>query len=524
MASGILLNMKEEVTCPICLELLTEPLSLDCGHTFCQACITANNTESMVSEEGGSSCPVCRIRYQPGNLRPNRHVANIVEMLQNVKLSLEEEQKTDLCERHGEKLLLFCKEDGKFICWLCERSQEHRDHHTLLTEEVAQEYKEKLQAALNRLRAEQQQVKKFGADIREERTSWENQIKSEVQSAQDCFKKLRDILYNKEQEEVRKLEKEKIYIFHVLEQSESEQVQQSLLLRDLISELELRLQGSTMKMLQDVNGILESSQTFTLKRPKILSKEQRRVFRVPDLNGMLQVFDELTDVRRYWDHITLDPPKDRRNVAISADLRQVRYEYHCDPQVQRGFPCNIGINQENRFHQASNYGVVGVPSITSGKHYWEVDVSDKRTWMLGVCSEKSPSLNLLHELNGMFVDRKVQRYQTFNIGIPSTLTGPVTTRTGGGYWVIHLEERCIYNALAKSSFCNLFKVALSLTVPPRRVGVFLDYDARTVSFYNVTNHGFLIYKFPSCSFSQEMYPYFCPMTCTVPMTLCSPSS
>ncbi|XP_045039544.2 tripartite motif-containing protein 5 isoform X2 [Desmodus rotundus] len=257
MALGMLMNMKEEVTCPICLELLTEPLSLDCGHTFCKACITANSKKSMVSEEGESSCPVCRIRYQPGNLRPNRHVANIVEMFQKVKLSPEEEQKTDLCERHGEKLLLFCKEDGKFICWLCERSQEHRCHHTLLTEEVAQEYQEKLQAALDTLRAEQQKVKKFGADIREERTSWENQIKNEIRSAQDCFKKLRDILYSKEQEEVQKLEKEKRDIFHVLEQSESELVQQSLLLRDLISELELRLQGSTMKMLQDVNGILE---------------------------------------------------------------------------------------------------------------------------------------------------------------------------------------------------------------------------------------------------------------------------
>lgn len=519
MTSGILMNMKEEVTCPICLELLTEPLSLDCGHTFCQACITANNTESMVSEERESSCPVCRIRYQPGNLRPNRHVANIVEMLQNVKLSPEEEQKTDLCERHGEKLLLFCKEDGKFICWLCERSQEHRGHHTLLTEEVAQEYKEKLQAALNRLRAEQQKVEKFGADIREERTSWENQIKSEIQSAQDCFKKLRDILYSKEKEEVQKLEKEKRDIFHVLEQSEREQVQQSLLLRDLISELEHRLQGSTMKMLQDVNSILESSQTFTLKRPTILSKGQRRVFRVPDLNGMLQVFYELTDVRRYWDHITLDPPKDRRNVAISADLRQVRYEYHCGPQVQPGSLFTFGINQQNCLHQASNYGVVGVPSITSGKHYWEVDVSNKRTWILGVCSEKSPSLNLLHKPDGMFVGRKLQGYQTFISDIPTT----VTACRNGGYWVIQLEG-CIYNALTKSSFSNLFKVTLSLTVPPRRIGVFLDYDARTVSFYNVTNHGFLIYKFTSCSFSQEMYPYFCPMTCDVPMILCSPSS
>ncbi|KAF6104372.1 hypothetical protein HJG60_011321 [Phyllostomus discolor] len=174
MDSGILLKLKEEMTCPICLELLTEPLSLCCGHTFCQACITANYKESMVSEKGQNSCPMCRSSYQPGILKPNWHMANIVKTLREAKLSPDEEQKRDLCERHGEKLLLFCKEDGKFICWLCERSQEHRGHHTFLMEEVAQEYKEKLQAALDRLRAKQQKAEKLEADIKEEGTSWKD--------------------------------------------------------------------------------------------------------------------------------------------------------------------------------------------------------------------------------------------------------------------------------------------------------------------------------------------------------------
>ena len=48
--------------------------------------------------------------------------------------------KVILCAHHGEKLQLFCEEDGKLICWLCERSQEHRGHHTFLMEEIAQEY------------------------------------------------------------------------------------------------------------------------------------------------------------------------------------------------------------------------------------------------------------------------------------------------------------------------------------------------------------------------------------------------
>ncbi|XP_014389423.1 PREDICTED: tripartite motif-containing protein 5 isoform X1 [Myotis brandtii] len=290
MASGILVNIKEVMTCPICLGILTEPMSLDCGHSFCQACITANNKES-VNGQGESSCPVCRISYQPENLRPSLHLANIVEVLREVKLSPEEEQKSDLCVHHGEKLLLFCKEHGKIICWLCERSQEHRGHHTFLLEEIAQEYKEKLQKALDSLSAKQQEAEKLRADLEKETTSWKDLIDNEIQSIQDYFKELRGILDGEEQKELQRLEKEERDVLSYLAQGDSELIQQSQVLRDLTWDLQRRLQGSTAEMLQDVNGILERSKTFTLKKLKTLPKKQRRVFQVPDLRGMLQVFN-----------------------------------------------------------------------------------------------------------------------------------------------------------------------------------------------------------------------------------------
>lgn len=141
MTSAVLVDIRDEVTCPICLELLTEPLSIDCcGHSFCQACITGNSDKLVLNPEGKSSCPVCRTAYQPGNLRPNRHLAIIVKRLREVVLAPGKQLEVILCAVHGEKLQLFCKEDGKLICWLCERSQEHHGHHTFLMEEVAQEY------------------------------------------------------------------------------------------------------------------------------------------------------------------------------------------------------------------------------------------------------------------------------------------------------------------------------------------------------------------------------------------------
>ena len=67
-------------------------------------------------------------------------MANIVERLKEFKSSPEEEQKVNVCAKHGEKLQLFCEKDMVAICWLCERSQEHRGHQTALIEEVASKY------------------------------------------------------------------------------------------------------------------------------------------------------------------------------------------------------------------------------------------------------------------------------------------------------------------------------------------------------------------------------------------------
>ncbi|CAK6449104.1 unnamed protein product [Pipistrellus nathusii] len=492
MASGVLVNIKEEVTCPICLELLTEPMSLDCGHTFCQVCITANNSESMKGQE--SSCPVCRISYQPENLRPNRHVANIVEALGEVKLSPKEEQKRDLCVRHGERLLLFCKEDGKIICWLCERSQEHRGHQTFLVEEIAPEYKEKLQAALDRLRAEQQKAEKLEDDLAEERTSKMDQIENELKSVQDSFEQLRGILASEEQKELQRLEKEGAENLDDLAQAESELAQQQKLLRDLISDLEHRLQGSTVEMLQNVKDTMKRSETFTLQKPKTLSTKQRRVFQPFDLRGMLEPFKELTDVRRYWVNVTLDPPTDKSNIIISADQRQVKPAFYLK---------TLHLYQKGYYE---DFSVLGSLPITSGKHYWEADVSDKYAWVLGVCAVKRFSGFKLTEF-------LIQCRNVYSQYQPKY-----------GYWVIGFQNHSEYKAFVDSDSSDPMTIPLFLSVPPRRVGVFLDYDAGTVSFFNVTANGFLIYKFSSCSFSQKMAPYFRPMEGTDPMTLCSPGS
>uniref|UniRef100_A0A8C3VIN2 Tripartite motif-containing protein 5-like n=1 Tax=Catagonus wagneri TaxID=51154 RepID=A0A8C3VIN2_9CETA len=300
MASGVLEDLREEVICPICLELLKEPLSLDCGHSFCRDCITVNNKKSVMGPEGKSNCPVCRISYQPEKLRPNRHVANIVERLKKVQLSQEVKQKGNLCVHHEEKLLLFCEEDREVICWLCERSQKHRDHQTCPMEEAAQEYQKKLHEALERLKEKQKEAERLEMEVTEEVSAWKNQIQNERQNVQAEFMQLTGVLESEERKEMQKLKDEEGFILSNLADSKNEVVRQTQLVSELISEVEHRLLGSKLEMLQDVNDILKRSETLTLKKPKTFPKDQRRVFRAPDLREILRVFNELTDMRRYW--------------------------------------------------------------------------------------------------------------------------------------------------------------------------------------------------------------------------------
>ncbi|XP_052011856.1 tripartite motif-containing protein 34A isoform X2 [Apodemus sylvaticus] len=404
MASAGLMDVQKEATCPVCQELLTEPLSLGCGHHVCQACLTVNK-DAVINPRGRSNCPVCGTRFSLETLQANRHLADVIERLGQVKLNPDIGKKRDLCVHHGEKLLLFCKEDKKVICWVCERSQEHRGHHTFLREEAVRECQENLQKALKRLRKEQEKVETLETDIEEDRLSW-----------------------------------------------------------------------------KDMSGILKWSQIWTLKKPKAVSKELKIVFQTPDLSGMLQKFRELTAVRAYWADFTFNPKNLNLNLILSEDHRQVTsvsiWPFKC---------CNNGI--------------LGSKCFSSGKHYWEVDVSEKNAWTLGVYTRK--------------------RTLKFDVRrCKSQPNGYHRYKPQNGYWVIGLQHGSRYSIFEDSSNRDPTVLNPFVATPLHRVGVFLDCEEGIVSFFNVTNHGSLIYKFSQCCFSQPAYPYFNPWDCPAPMTLC----
>ncbi|XP_028637912.1 tripartite motif-containing protein 30A-like [Grammomys surdaster] len=497
MASSVLEMIKEEVTCPICLELLKEPMSADCNHSFCRACITLNY-ESNRNTEGEGNCPVCRVPYPFGNLRPNRHVANIVERLQEFKCIPEEEQKVNICVQHGEKLQLFCKKDMMAICWLCERSQEHHGHQTALIEEVNHEYKEKLQAALQKLMKNEKRCDEWQNDLQQQRADWKNQIQRDIENVQMEFKGLRDFLDSKENEALQELNEEEEDVMEKLKESENELEQQRQWVKDLISDVEHQLELSTMEMLQGVNYILRRCQTLKLKQPQTVPLKRRRRFQAPDLKGLLHAYQGLMDVQKYWVDMTLQA-KDNE-VIVDKEKRQIEYLSYYKRNLQ--------------ISETYHLGVLGYPAISSGKHYWEVDVSKSDAWLLGLNDGKctQPQRHSMGEMT----------YKMQNI---SNVKQREMYQPKCGYWIIGKKNTSVYNAFDECSIThNSSVLALSLPGPPSRVGVFLDREACTLSFYDVSNCRSLIYRFYDPAFPPKVYPYFNPMECSKPMTVCGPPS
>uniref|UniRef100_A0A8D1VVW7 Erythroblast membrane associated protein (Scianna blood group) n=1 Tax=Sus scrofa TaxID=9823 RepID=A0A8D1VVW7_PIG len=158
--------------------------------------------------------------------------------------------------------------------------------------------------------------------------------------------------------------------------------------------------------------------------------------------------------------VTLDPDTAHPKLILSGDRRCVKLGDTRQPVL----------DNPQRFDFVVS--ILGSEHFTAGCHYWEVSVADKSKWALGVCSES--------------VNRK----------------GKVTASPANGHWLLRQNRQGEYEALTSPP------TSFRLKEPPRCVGVFLDYEAGVISFYNVTGRSH-IFTFTH-SFFGPLRPFFEP--------------
>ncbi|XP_054907816.1 E3 ubiquitin-protein ligase TRIM39 [Poeciliopsis prolifica] len=75
MAEAPELFSEQELTCSICLDLFTDPVSTPCGHNFCQACIGGYWASSSVC-----TCPLCKRQFDE---RPQLSINRVFALIAN---------------------------------------------------------------------------------------------------------------------------------------------------------------------------------------------------------------------------------------------------------------------------------------------------------------------------------------------------------------------------------------------------------------------------------------------------------
>ncbi|XP_050982350.1 E3 ubiquitin/ISG15 ligase TRIM25-like [Labeo rohita] len=117
-------DTQNPLNCPICLNLLKDPVTTSCGHSFCIMCIKGS-WDRDASMRQAYSCPTCRRTFnQRPDLRKNTVLAEIVNgMKQESPEARPGDVKCDVC--NGRKL----KADKSCLVCLASYCKTHIQPH-----------------------------------------------------------------------------------------------------------------------------------------------------------------------------------------------------------------------------------------------------------------------------------------------------------------------------------------------------------------------------------------------------------
>ncbi|XP_048189984.1 LOW QUALITY PROTEIN: E3 ubiquitin-protein ligase TRIM7 [Perognathus longimembris pacificus] len=488
-ALALAAELQGEATCSICLELFREPVSVECGHSFCRACITRcwERTGARAPSglpPGPLPCPQCREPARPAHLRPNRPLAAMAALLRRLgpapapagkRGAPETAPETSppaaaaarprRCALHGEPLKLYCQDDGRAICVVCDRAREHRAHAVLPLDEAVQEGKELLDSRLKVLRKELEDYEVFRSTEEKEGKELLMQMATEKEKVGAEFQGLRAFLVEQEGRLLGRLEE----LSREVTQKQNENLAQLgaeiTVLSKLSSQIQETAQKPDLDFLQEFKTALNKCSNVAGPKPTTVSSEMKnKVWNISlktfVFKGLLTKFKE--DLQGELEkeekvELTLDPDTANPRLLLSLDLKSVRL----GPRAQ-DLP-----SHPRRFD--TNTRVLASCGFASGRHHWEVEVGAQDGWAFGVARES--------------VRRRGLTPFTPEEGVWALQLH------GGQYWAVTSPERTPLR-------CG----------PLSRVRVALDLEVGAVSFYAADGLRHL-YTF-RVNFQERVFPLF----------------
>ncbi|XP_059382905.1 tripartite motif-containing protein 16-like [Carassius carassius] len=534
---------QDEFMCPVCLDLLKDPVAIPCGHSYCKICIT--DCWDQEDQKRVYSCPQCRQTFCPRPaLSRNTMLAEVVEKLKKTRLSadcdsgagdvqcdvctgrkyravksclvclnsycqnhLEQHEswfkgkrhslteatgrlQEMICQKHEKLLELFCRTDQKCICVLC--MDEHKNHDTVSAAAQRTEKQKQLKETQKTLQQRIQQREKDLQQLRETVESHKRSAQTAVEDSERIFTEL-----------IRSIERSRSELIRLIRDQEKTAVSRAEgRLERLEQEInDLRRRDAELEELSHTQDHIQFLQSFqSLSAPpestdvnddlfsSLFSSDALRES-VHQLRDKLEDFckeelkkisDRVTftsidlwtrnDFLQYSHQLTLDLNTVNNYLRLSENNRVIT-----DTNTDQSYP-----DHPDRF----DVNQVLCRESVCGRCYWEIEWSGDRDVFISV-SYKS-------------IGRKgggVKCVFGYNDQSWSLFCSP------SRYYIIHNN---IQSALSVKPISRRIGVFVNVV---RRIGVFVDHRAGTLSFYSVSDTMSLIHTVQT-TFTQTLYPGF----------------
>ncbi|KAM8960043.1 tripartite motif-containing protein 72 [Pelodytes ibericus] len=445
-------GMQKDLTCQLCLELFRSPITPECGHTFCQSCLTG--APKGQDQNGCTLCPTCQAPARPETLHINRQLEHLVESFKKVPLGH--------CHEHLDPLSVFCEQDKELICGVCASLGKHKGHNIITASEAHGKLKRQLP---------QQQVLLQEARLRKEKTV--ALLDRQVTEVQDTVTRFKASV--KEQLNIMRT------YLNVMETSlgrEADKAEQSATAALLG---ERKSMAHYLEQLRQMEGVLKEvegqEQTEFLRKFTVVGSRLSKILSESPPPGRLDIqLPIISDEFKFqvWrkmfralmpelENLTFDADTAQQNLVISSDGKSVE----CSDHKQL-------VSDETARFDKSNC-LVTKESFTDGEHYWEVLVEDKPRWTLGVISEAANRKGKLH-------------------ASPSN-----------GFWIVGCKDGKVYEAHAEQKEPRILRV----DGRPEKIGIYLSFSDGVVSFFDSDDEDNvkLLYTFHE-KFTGRLYPFF----------------
>ncbi|CAL8307279.1 unnamed protein product [Boreogadus saida] len=119
-------SQNPNLTCIICFDTFRVPVTIPCGHTFCEKCIT-RHWDTQSKSDVPAQCPVCNKKFHDRPvLNRNVNLAVMTEAADSPSSAGGEPISRDgggataiLCHLHNMPLVYYCKQDKMGVCIKC---------------------------------------------------------------------------------------------------------------------------------------------------------------------------------------------------------------------------------------------------------------------------------------------------------------------------------------------------------------------------------------------------------------------